>query len=373
MAGNIEDYEVNILDAAQGQAIVRDGRPDLAGDDGADQLFNIESLQFADQTLYLDGTNNPVFARNDLVTARVGAATTLSRLLDNDVNYDGDVLTIINVGNAQNGVVTLDVNGNPVFTAASLAPASFEYTVSDGRGSTSTATVTVNVTPENTASTPTLLVQAAQGNEDTAIPLAITAALTDTDGSESLAIRIENVPAGATLSAGNNLGNGVWTLSPAQLVGLTITPPANADADFTLVVNAISTENNGGATASTSANLAVTVNSVNDAPVIVSGGGNTPDRRSRAGEHHRRVHGCGHRRRRHRNQLFDRRRRGCEPRSPSMPAAVCFPSSRRLTLNRPRDVGQQQHLRRGGAGLRRRPHGRAVDHRVRTGRRRCAG
>ena len=307
------DYEVNILDAAQGQAIVRDGRPDLAGDDGTDQLFNIESLRFANQKLYLDGTNNPVFARNDLVTAMVGAATTLPRLLDNDLNYDGDVLTIINVGNAQNGMVTLDVNGNPVFTAASLAPASFEYTVSDGRGSTSTATVTVNVTPENTASTPTLVVQAAQGNEDTSIPLAITAALSDTDGSESLAIRIENVPAGATLSAGNFLGNGVWTLTPAQLVGLTITPPANADADFTLVVNAISTESNGGATASTSANLAVTVNSVNDAPVIVSGGGNTPDRRRCAREHHRRIHGGGHRRRQRGHHLFDRRRRGSEP------------------------------------------------------------
>ena len=51
-------------------------------------------------------------------------------------------------------------------------------------------------------------------------------------------------PAGATLSntAGDTLSivGGSITLTPAQLAGLKITPPANSDADFDLTVTAIS-------------------------------------------------------------------------------------------------------------------------------------
>lgn len=141
-------------------------------------------------------------------------------------------------------------------------------------GATSQAQVSLAVTVNAVADAPSLSVQPAQGDEDSPIPLSIAAALTDTDGSESLTIRIQNVPAGATLSAGTNEGNGVWTLTPSELAGLTITPPENTVFNFTLLVTAVSTESNGGATASASANLQITVNGVNDAPSIISGNGN---------------------------------------------------------------------------------------------------
>ena len=60
----------------------------------------------------------------------------------------------------------------------------------------------------------------------------------------------------------------VWTLTPAQLAGLTVTPPANSDADFTLTVTAISTEAVGGDTTSTTTTLPVTVAAVADAPTL---------------------------------------------------------------------------------------------------------
>jgi large repetitive protein len=44
---------------------------------------------------------------------------------------------------------------------------------------------------------------------------------------------ISGVPSGAVLSAGTDNGDGSWTLTSAQLSGLTITPPANSDGDFT--------------------------------------------------------------------------------------------------------------------------------------------
>ena len=68
------------------------------------------------------------------------------------------------------------------------------------------------------------------------------ASLTDTDRLESLSITISGVPGGATLSTGSNNGDGSWTLTQAQLAGLTIKPPAGSGADFTLTVTATSTE-----------------------------------------------------------------------------------------------------------------------------------
>ena len=61
------------------------------------------------------------------------------------------------------------------------------------------------------ASVPTLTVADTTGNEDTAIPLVIAAALTDTDGSESLEVEIADVPSGATLSAGADNGDGTYS------------------------------------------------------------------------------------------------------------------------------------------------------------------
>jgi hypothetical protein len=66
--------------------------------------------------------------------------------------------------------------------------------------------------------------------------------------------------------AGTDHGGGVWTLTSAQLAGLTLTPPANSDHDFTLTVTATSTDGPG--TASTSQSLAVTVDAVADAPTL---------------------------------------------------------------------------------------------------------
>ncbi len=65
-------------------------------------------------------------------------------LLANDWDENGDPLSIVGVGNAVNGEVELTGTGEILFKAASNAPGSFEYTVSDGNGEQSTATVTVN-------------------------------------------------------------------------------------------------------------------------------------------------------------------------------------------------------------------------------------
>lgn len=106
----------------------------------------------------------------------------------------------------------------------------------------------------------------ASGNEDTAISLSIAGALVDTDGSEALSFTVSNVPTGATLNNGVDGGTGTWSLTQAQLTGLTITPKLHDDSEFTLTVASIATEGANNDTAQSTATIAITVTAVVDTP-----------------------------------------------------------------------------------------------------------
>ena len=127
--------------------------------------------------------------------------------------------------------------------------------------------VVAEIVAPDVAETPKLAVEAASGAEDSAIALDIAATLTDLDGSEALSITIENVPTGASLSAGTDNGDGTWSLETADLDGLTVTPLADSNADFSLNVIATATEADG-SVASTSATLDVGVTGVSDTPTF---------------------------------------------------------------------------------------------------------
>ena len=173
-----------------------------------------------------------------------------------------------------NGTWTLTPNQ---LTGLELTPPAdsnvdFSLTVSatstEDDGDTATNIATLNVDLVGVADAPTVTVSNVTGDEDTPIPLNIQVALSDIDGSETITdITISGVPTGATLSKGSDNGDGTWTLTPTDLVGLTVTPAADDDADFTLSVSATSTENDGDS-AITVANLNVDVTAVADAPAV---------------------------------------------------------------------------------------------------------
>jgi hypothetical protein len=84
--------------------------------------------------------------------------------------------------------------------------------------------------------------------ENTALPLNVTAALTDIDGSERLTLGVSGIPVGATLSDGVHsftavAGTTSVDISTWSLGGLTITPPSNFTGDFQLTFNATATDN----------------------------------------------------------------------------------------------------------------------------------
>ncbi|MEO5375947.1 MAG: cadherin-like domain-containing protein, partial [Alphaproteobacteria bacterium] len=95
--------------------------------------------------------NEAPVAEADTVTTQAGQAIFIdpATLLGNDSDPEGNTLTITSVGNAQHGTVTIDDDGNVVFTPdagySAHEGATFEYTVADGHGGTATQVVTVDV------------------------------------------------------------------------------------------------------------------------------------------------------------------------------------------------------------------------------------
>jgi hypothetical protein len=106
---------------------------------------------------------------------------------------------------------------------------------------------------------PSLSISAAVGAEDSAIPIAIAAGLTDVGRPETLSVTITGLPDGATLSAGAHNSDGTWTLTGDQLAGLTVMPSPNSGEDFTLSITATAHDNATGVEAHASAQLPITV------------------------------------------------------------------------------------------------------------------
>ena len=99
-------------------------------------------------------------ADNGLTGAQNSAVViAASQLLANDSDLDGDTLSITSVSAASHGTVTLTTQSNPQNSTITFTPdagytgaASFSYSISDGRGGTSTAQVSLTIQPAGSAS-----------------------------------------------------------------------------------------------------------------------------------------------------------------------------------------------------------------------------
>ncbi len=230
---------------------------------GADALEVTVSDGTASATATISITISPVndapVAVDDTMAAAEDTAATVSAasLVANDLDVDGDALTVTEVGNAQNGTVAL-AGGTVTFTPAQdfTGDATFEYTVSDGE-LTDVGTVTVTVDGENDP--PVGGDDAVTTDED--VPATISAATllaNDTDADSTV----------LTITAVDTAVNGT-----VDLAGTTITftpaPDFHGTGSFRYTVS------DGAAT--DTATVTVTVNPVNDAPVAAAGSATTAE------------------------------------------------------------------------------------------------
>jgi len=117
----------------------------------------------------------------------------------------------------------------------------------------------------------------AAGLEDTAIPLMVKVA--SADPSETFNVTIKDIPVGATITYGADASSQVFTAAAgdtsftingfSNTAPLTITPPANSNADFSLTVDAVSVDgSNTSSTSVASRPIAVSVTGVADTPTV---------------------------------------------------------------------------------------------------------
>ncbi|MEO1505529.1 MAG: Ig-like domain-containing protein, partial [Pseudomonadota bacterium] len=103
----------------------------------------------------VSGTEDDPIANGDTAAAQQGVATIID-LLANDLELDGETLSIVSLGTPSNGSVTENGDGTVTYTSdpGFTGMATFTYEISDGAGPTSTATATVTVTAGPPAASP---------------------------------------------------------------------------------------------------------------------------------------------------------------------------------------------------------------------------
>ena len=271
---------------------------DTTGAQGTNLLTNIDTLQFADHTFNTQAV--PTAPSLTVAPASGNQGSPIALNIASALASDGlpDTLSVVVSGvptGASLSAGQSDGHGDWTLTAAqlqglTLTPAAsftgelaLQVTATatdtaDGKTVASTASLDVDVNP--LALAPTLSVAPASGNEGSPIALNIAAGLVADGDAEQLAITISGVPTGASLSAGQSDGHGDWTLTAAQLQGLTLTPAAPLAGNLALQVTATATDTIDGTTASTAASFDVLVNPVAQAPTLsvqaVSGNEGSP-------------------------------------------------------------------------------------------------
>ncbi|WP_298937193.1 tandem-95 repeat protein [uncultured Ruegeria sp.] len=208
-------------------------------------------------------TQNPNIITEDVVIL-IDTAT----LLVNDSDVEGDTLTVTAVSAKSAHGATLTLNSAGTISTISYDPTgadavqamaagqtltdTFTYTVKDGHGGESTATVSVVVHGTNDAPVVAIVLPDQSSAEDEAVNFVLpTNAFTDVDG--------DALTLSATLSGGAALPD--WLVFDAASGSFSGTPPQ----DFNDIVNVTVTASDGSLSASSA--FALEITPVNDAPV----------------------------------------------------------------------------------------------------------
>jgi hypothetical protein len=174
-------------------------------------------------TVAAHGEEQPPLAMDDTLTTAEDTAVEAG-VLANDHDPDGDTLSVTAVTQGAHGAVALQAGGVVYTPSADYAgPDAFGYTVSDGRGGTASATVTVTVTAVNDPP-----VSSVPGPQDVNEESVLT--FSTANGN---AISVSDVDAGpANVQVALTATRGVVTLP--SLTGLTITAGVNGTAALTV-------------------------------------------------------------------------------------------------------------------------------------------
>lgn len=199
---------------------------------------------------FLMTLNFPPEARLDTATVNEDSGQTPINVLGNDVDLNGDTLTVTGITDPLHGTARSTPNGvtyepDPEYSGKDT----FFYVVSDASGKSTTAGVSVTVKPVNDA--PVAYDDSLQTDEDTALNIPLNGEDID---SELLSHSIVSGPQNGTLSGD-------------RVQGLVYTPNVNYHGSDSFTFKAY----DGQAYSTNTATVTITVNPVNDAPVARAG------------------------------------------------------------------------------------------------------
>jgi VCBS repeat-containing protein len=224
-------------------------------------------------TAKVDVTVNPVndnpVAADDAKSTNEDTTLTFpsSDLKSNDSDVDGDALSVTNVGAASHGTTNLANDGTVTYTPATNynGPDSFTYTVSDGNGGTATAKVDVTVKAVNDA--PVANDNNYTTDEDTALNVAAPGLLgndTDVEG-DPLHVADGNTNSADGISPVSGPAHGTVNLNANG--SFTYTPATNYNGSDSFDYRVCDNGSPEPKCSVETANVSITVNAINDAPV----------------------------------------------------------------------------------------------------------
>ena len=219
-------------------------------------------IDTATVNLTITPVNDPPEAADDSAISNEDTAVNIN-VLGNDIDIEGDSLTLTIVSNASNGNAVVNNNGtpgNPSDDFISYTPNpntngndSLIYQVDDGNGGIDTATVNLTITPVNDA--PEAGDDTAISNEDTTVNINVLDNDSDIEG-DSLTLAIVSNPSNGSVVVNNN---GTPSNPSDDFISYTPNPNTNGNDSFTYQVN----DGNGGIDTAT---VNLTINPVNDPP-----------------------------------------------------------------------------------------------------------
>jgi VCBS repeat-containing protein len=203
----------------------------IAGGNYAVVVSVFDGTTTISQAFTLTAVNTIPVAGNASVSLAEDTSATLD-LRATASDADGDALTIVPATQPAHGSLTLNANGTYTYTpnANFNGTDSFTYRVTDADGASTTATVTLNVSPVYDAPVAGAPIANLSANDGSAVSVNVTGNFNDADG-RALTYSATGLPTGVTIDANTGLLSGTLNSSASH-------QGANNGGAYTIVVTA---------------------------------------------------------------------------------------------------------------------------------------
>ena len=257
---------VGLTPAANGVATINPdqtiGYAPNANFNGVESLtYTISDSQGVTETAVLliavEFVNDAPVAVNDTATTNEDTPITVN-VLANDSDIEGDLLELVSVTPAANGLIAISLDNTLRYTPTLNFHGTelVSYTIADGNAGVATATLEITVLPVNDA--PTAVNDSGATDEETAVTLTVLANDSDLDGDAISVVAVGNPT------------NGTAVLNADQTISYTPAPNFYGSDSFSYTL----ADGNGGQATAT---VAVAVRPVNDAPVAADDAATTDE------------------------------------------------------------------------------------------------